>query len=206
MSKVCEYYFAPHSPWAYLGHARFVALAEQYGVQIDLKPCDLGKVFNASGGLPLAKRAPQRQAYRLAELKRWSEHLQIPLKLQPKFFPVPPDLAAKLIIAAQLAHGTATALELAGAIMAALWAEDKNISDEDTLALLAGAHDLDGKALLKSAETASVANAYEQFTNDAIAANVFGSPWYVVDGEGYWGQDRLDFVERALARQSPSQH
>lgn len=200
MPKVCEYYFAPHSPWAYLGHARFVALAKQYGVQVELKPCDLGKVFNVSGGLPLAKRAPQRQAYRLIELKRWSEYLGLPLNLQPKFFPVPPDLAAKFMIAAQLAHGTSTALELTGAIMAGMWAGEKNISDGDTLAAIANELELDGKALQKSAETASVQAAYDQFTENALAANVFGSPWYVVDGEAYWGQDRLDFVERAFAK------
>ncbi|HXA47449.1 MAG TPA: 2-hydroxychromene-2-carboxylate isomerase [Burkholderiaceae bacterium] len=200
MPKVCEYYFVPQSPFAYLGHARFVALAKQYGVQIELKPCDLGKVFSVSGGLPLAKRTPQRQAYRLAELQRWAEFLQVPLNLQPKFFPVSGDLAAKLIIATQLAHGTNVALELTNAIMAAAWAEEKNIADDETLVTLANAQELDGRALVKSAETASIQTAYDQYTDNAIAANVFGSPWYVVDGEGFWGQDRLDFVERAFAK------
>ena len=200
MPKVCEYFFAPHSPWTYLGHARFVALAQKYGVQVELKPCDLGKVFNVSGGLPLAKRAPQRQAYRLVELKRWSEFLGLPLNLQPKFFPVPPELAAKFIIAVQLAHGTATALDVTGAVMKGLWAEDKNISDGDTLAGMATTLELDGKALVKSAETASVQAEYDRFTDQAMAGNVFGSPWYVVDGEPFWGQDRLDFVERAFAK------
>lgn len=200
MPKVCEYYFAPQSPWTYLGHDRFVALARKYGVQIDIKPCDLGKVFNVSGGLPLAKRAPQRQAYRLVELKRWSEFLQIPLNLQPKFFPVPGDPAAKLIIATRLAHGTDAALDVAGAIMRGVWAEEKNIADPDTLAAIASTFGHDGKALVKSSETASVQTEYDRFTDEAIAANVFGSPWYVVDGEGFWGQDRLDFVERAFAQ------
>ena len=200
MPKVCEYFFAPHSPWAYLGHARLAALVRQYGVQVEIKPCDLGKVFNVSGGLPLPKRAPQRQAYRLIELKRWSEFLGLPLNLQPKFFPVSPDLAAKFIIAAQLAHGTNTALDLTGAVMTALWADDKNISDADTLAGIAATLELDGRALVKSAETASAQTEYDRFTDQAMAANVFGSPWYVVDGESYWGQDRLDFVERAFMK------
>ena len=200
MPKVCEYFFAPHSPWAYLGHARLAALVRQYGVQVEIKPCDLGKVFNVSGGLPLAKRAPQRQAYRLIELKRWSEFLGLPLNLQPKFFPVSPDLAAKFIIAAQLAHGTNTALDLTGAVMTALWADDKNISDADTLAGIAATLELDGKALVKSAETASAQTEYDRFTDQAMEGNVFGSPWYVVEGESYWGQDRLDFVERAFAK------
>lgn len=200
MAKVCEYFFAPQSPWTYLGHDRFVALAKKYGVQVDIKPCDLGKVFNVSGGLPLAKRPPQRQAYRLVELKRWSEFLQMPLNLQPKFFPVQSDPAAKLIIATRLAHGTDAALELTGRIMRALWAEEKNIGDADTLVAIALDCGHDGKSLLKSSETASVQSEYDRFTDEAIKANVFGSPWYVVDGEPFWGQDRLDFVERAFAK------
>ncbi|HTN64615.1 MAG TPA: 2-hydroxychromene-2-carboxylate isomerase [Burkholderiaceae bacterium] len=200
MTRKCEYFFAPHSTWAYVGHQRFVALAKKYGAQVELKPCNLGKVFSVSGGLPLAQRPPQRQAYRLAEMKRWSEFLQLPLNLQPKFFPVQPDLAATFIIAAQLAHGTDAALDLAGAVMRAVWVEDKNIADAATLEGIAGALGHDGRTLLKAAETASAQAEYARFTDEAIAANVFGSPWYVVDGEGFWGQDRLDFVERALAK------
>ena len=200
MAKTCEYFFAPQSPWAYLGHTRFVALVRQYGVQVDLKPCDLGKVFGVSGGLPLAKRPPQRQAYRLVELRRWSEYLKLPLNLHPKFFPVSPDAAARLIIATRLAHGTDAALDVAGAVMRAVWADERNIADADTLAAIATACGHDGKALLKSSETASVQEEYDRHTEQAITANVFGSPWYVYDGEGYWGQDRLDFLERAFAR------
>lgn len=200
MAKVCQYFFAPQSPWTYLGHERFVALAKKHGAQIELKPCDLGKVFSVSGGVPLAKRAPQRQAYRLVELKRWSEHLQMPMNLQPAFFPVAGDAAAMLIIAARLAHGTDAALALAGAVMRAVWAEERNIADAATLAAIARECGLDGQALVKTAETSGVQEEYNRHTEEAIAANVFGSPWYVVDGEGYWGQDRLDFVERALQK------
>lgn len=200
MAKKCEYFFAPQSTWAYVGHQRFVALAKKYGAQVELKPCNLGKVFSVSGGLALAARPPQRQAYRLIEMKRWSEFLQLPLNLQPKFFPVQPDLAAKVIIAAQLAHGTEAALELTGAIMRAVWVEEKNIADAATLAAIATSLEHDGSALLKAAATDSAQAEYQRFTDEAIAANVFGSPWYVVDGDGYWGQDRLDFVERALAK------
>lgn len=199
-NKQCAYYFAPQSPFAYLGHARFVALAKQYGVQVDVKPCDLGKVFNVSGGLPIAKRSPQRQAYRLAEMKRWSEFLQVPLNLQPKFFPVAGDPAAKLIIATRIAHGSDAALAVTGAVMRAVWAEERNIADVETLAAIATTRGYDGAALVKSSETATIQTEYDRFTDDAIGANVFGAPWFVVDGEGYWGQDRLDFVERAFAK------
>jgi 2-hydroxychromene-2-carboxylate isomerase len=200
MSKVCQYFFAIHSPWTYLGHERFIGMARQNAVQIDVRPCDLSKVFGVSGGLPLAKRAPQRQAYRLVELARWSEFLGVPMVVQPKFFPVSPDLANRVVIAARLTHGVDVALDLAGAIMRGVWAEEKNIGDEDTLAQIAGGCDLDGRALIKSSETASVQAEYDRNTEDAIAANVFGSPWYVLDGESFWGQDRLDFLERAMKK------
>ena len=198
MSKVCQYFFAPHSPWTYLGHERFVALCRQHGVQIEMRPFDLGKVFGVSGGLPLAKRAPQRQAYRLTELARWSDFLGAPLNVQPKFFPVSPDAAARLILATRLSHGVEASLNLAGAIMRGLWAEERNIGDEETLVQIANSCELDGRVLLKSSQTASVQNEYERNTDDATAASVFGSPWYVFDGESYWGQDRLDFLERAM--------
>lgn len=200
MNKVCEYYFSPQSPWSYLGHQRFVELAKKYAVKIELKPCDLGRVFGASGGVPLAKRAPQRQAYRLLEMQRWSEYLGLPMHLQPAFFPVAADAAALLIIAAQLANGTEAALNLSGAVMRAVWAEQKNIADPATLVGLAFDCELDGQALLKSSETASVQAEYDRFTNEMIAANGFGVPWFVFEGEGYWGQDRLDFLERAFQK------
>ena len=200
MTQTCTYYLAPPSPYVYLGHQRFTDLVRQYQVQVDVRPFDLGRVFGLSGGLPLAKRAPQRQAYRLVELERWSRFLGKPLNLHPQFFPVGGDPAALLIIAAKLAHGNDAAMDLAGRIGSAVWAEQRNIADEATLAAIAGEAGLDGAALMKAAATAAVQAEYQRYTDDAIAANIFGVPWYVVDGEPYWGQDRLDFVERAFRR------
>lgn len=199
MSKQVEYFLAPQSPFVYLGHARFVAIANRHNAQVLLKPADLGKVFAVSGGLPLAQRPPQRQAYRLIELERWSKFLDIPMKLHPTYFPVSGDAAARLIIAAQLAHGTARALELTGAISRAIWAEQRNIADAATLAQIADENDFDGAGLLKASEAQAVQAAYAQNTQDAISANVFGAPWFIHDGQPYWGQDRLDFLDRALA-------
>jgi 2-hydroxychromene-2-carboxylate isomerase len=113
---------------------------------------------------------------------------------------VQPDAAAKLIIATKIAHGNEAALGVAGAAMRAVWAEERNIADADTLAALANTCGYDGKSLLKSSETASVQAEYDRYTEQAIAANVFGSPWYQYEGEGYWGQDRLDFLERAFSK------
>jgi 2-hydroxychromene-2-carboxylate isomerase len=199
MSKTVQYFFAPHSPWAYLGHQRLVDLAAEAGAQIELKPFDIGKVFAVSGGLPLAKRAPQRQAYRLVELARWSKHLGLPLNLQPKFFPIPPDAPARLILATRIGLGTGKALELTGAIMRGLWVDEQNIADDETLVQIANGCGLDGRSLLKASDTPGVLAEYDRNTDEATAANVFGVPWYMVDGESFWGQDRLDFVARALA-------
>jgi 2-hydroxychromene-2-carboxylate isomerase len=196
MTRHIDYYFTPVSPWTYLGHARFVAMAAAAGATIAYKPIDYGKVFPVSGGLPLLKRAPQRQAYRLVELKRWSEHLGLPLHPQPKFFPVSADLASRVLVAADQ-HGQDVGTLLA-AIMRAIWVEERNVADPATVAALADSVGIDGQALLAAADTDTVKAAYEAHTADGIAAAVFGAPTYICGGETFWGQDRLDFLERAL--------
>lgn len=198
MGKTVEYFVAPQSPWTYLGHSRFVEIANRQDAEVQLKPADVNKVFSVSGGVPVAQRPPQRQAYRLAELARWSKHLNLPLNLHPKYFPVNGEPAAKLVIATQHAAGTAQALALLGALGKACWADEQNITDADTLQSIVNGLGLDGAALLALSSSEAVATDYARNTDDAIAAHVFGVPWYRVGDEGFWGQDRLDFVERAL--------
>lgn len=197
--KVVDYYFATISPWSYLGHERFVALANEHGATINLHPMDLGKVFPGSGGLPLAKRAPQRQAYRLVELRRWSEHLHIPIHLQPKFAAAPGDEAARWVLAA-LEHGTAAGLAMALGVLRARWAEERDASDPATLRYVAHHAGLDGEKLAARAADPEIQARYDASTQKAIDAQVFGAPWYVYRGEPYWGQDRLDFLARALSK------
>ena len=197
MSRTVDYYFAPQSPWTYLGHQRFWTLARAAGATVRVLPVDLGKVFPISGGLPLPKRAPQRQAYRLVELKRYSDFLQIPLHPQPRYFPVAGDAAACLIIAVDLHDGAEAAMQLTGAILAAVWAQERNIADAQVLATLLTECGLDAKRLAQ-AGSPEVRQRYEACTQQAIEAGVFGAPSYVIDGELFWGQDRLDFVARKL--------
>ncbi len=197
MSQVIEYYFAPQSPWTYLGHPRLQAIAAAAGARIQVLPADLGRIFPLSGGLPLPKRAPQRQAYRLVELARFSKHLGLPLNVQPRHFPVPADDAARLIVAVQQQDGDAAALALAGAVMRAVWVEERNIADADTLAALLAECGLDS-ARADDARAGAAQQAYQANTDRAIALGVFGAPTYVVDGELFWGQDRLDFLQRRL--------
>ena len=199
MSGHVDYYFTPISPFVYLGHARFVAIARRHGATIAVKPINLGQVFPVSGGLPLSKRAPQRQAYRLVELKRWSHHLGVPLNPQPAHFPISADLASRWVLAA-LEQSVDVALDLALAQGRAVWAEDRNIADAATLAAIATAQGLDAAVLAERANAADIAMRYAVLTQEAIDRGVFGAPTYVCGGELFWGQDRLDFLDRALAK------
>jgi 2-hydroxychromene-2-carboxylate isomerase len=197
MSRTVDYYFAPQSPWTYLGHARFTAMAKAAGATVRVLPMDLGKVFPISGGLPLGKRAPQRQAYRLVELRRFGEYLKQPLNIQPKFFPVVSDDAARLIIAVNQHDSTDAAMRFCGAIFAAVWAQERDIADAGVLAGLLKESGLDAQRLEQS-RGPDIQQSYEASTKQAIDAGVFGAPSYVIDGEIFWGQDRLDFVARKL--------
>jgi 2-hydroxychromene-2-carboxylate isomerase len=200
MSKIVDYYMATVSPWTYLGHARFREICARHGAQIHLRVMDLGKVFPASGGLPLKDRPPQRRAYRLMELKRWREHLGVSLNVEPKFFPSPAEPSATALLAVLERHGVEQALDFAGDFMRALWVEERNIAEAQTLTDILTARGLDAAALLAQARSAEIAARYIQQSQEAIARGVFGSPTYVYRDELFWGQDRLDFVDRALAR------
>jgi 2-hydroxychromene-2-carboxylate isomerase len=200
VSITVDYYLAPQSPWTYLGHERFAAMARAAGARINVRPVDLGgKVFPVSGGLPLAQRAPQRQAYRLVELKRFSDHLGLPLNLRPKHFPVASDDAARLIVAVDLNEGSAAAMALTAALLRAVWVEERDIADARELASMLAALALPPKRL-DDAHSQAVQARYDDDTRAAVEAGVFGAPSYVIDGELFWGQDRLDFVQRRLDR------
>ncbi|MCH8238424.1 MAG: 2-hydroxychromene-2-carboxylate isomerase [Proteobacteria bacterium] len=197
MSKTIDYYLSLISPYTYLGDALVTEIAARHGAEIRRKPMELAKIFPETGGLPLAKRAPARQAYRLVELKRWRQQRGLPLNLRPKFFPAPEWPAAGMIIAAQ--DQELDCGPLVNGILTAIWAEDRDIADTDTLEAIAGKCGLDGAALLDAAEDDAVKATYGANTEQALASGVFGAPSYVFANELYWGQDRLDFLERALA-------
>jgi carboxymethylenebutenolidase len=199
MTVEIDYFFAPQSPWAYLGHARFARIAAAAGAAVRVRPVDLGgRVFPVSGGLPLPKRAPQRQAYRLVELRRFAQWLGLPMHVQPRHFPVQGDDAARLICAVDATDGSDAAMCLTGSVLGAVWAEQADIADPATLARLLQRHGLPEQRL-EEARMPAAQQRYDDHTHAAIEAGVFGAPSYVIGGEIFWGQDRLDFVERHLA-------
>ena len=198
MSRTIDYYFATQSPWAFLGHERFVELLRTSRREVNVLPVDYGRVFAASGGLPLPKRSPQRQAYRLLELRRFADHLGVAMHVQPAFFPVDGTASSLLITVVAQHDGMPAALRLAGAVLAACWREQPAIASSGTLAELLEETDLPAERLAQ-AQGADTRARYYAHTQAAIDAGVFGAPTYVVGGELFWGQDRLDFLARRLA-------
>ncbi|CCD92053.1 conserved hypothetical protein [Bradyrhizobium sp. ORS 375] len=196
MTRQIDYYFSLQSPWAYIGHRLFRDIAASHGVAVTLKPVMLVDLFAETGGLPLAKRHPARQRYRIVELKRWRDRRGLDFHIQPKNWPFNARLADGVVIAA-LQAGLDPEPYLQRAFPA-IWEQQLNLADAEVIVGLADAAGLPGRDLVRQAATDEVGAVYEQNRLDAIAADVFGSPAYVLDGEVFWGQDRLELLADAL--------
>jgi 2-hydroxychromene-2-carboxylate isomerase len=194
--RVVDYYLTITSPWTFLGHDEFSQITKEAGVSVNVKPVDMGAVFQVSGGLPLPQRPKQRQRYRLFDLQRWARKRGEPLNLHPKFFPADPNLGNKMVLAA--ADSGLDAMALAGRIMRGVWCEECNAADPEYLRKAAAAVGIDGDAMLAAAASDANAARYLALTEEAKAVSVFGSPFYVIDGEPFWGQDRLELVRDVL--------
>jgi 2-hydroxychromene-2-carboxylate isomerase len=196
MSRTIDYYFTLASPWAFLGHQAFLDLAKAHGVSIRYRPVDLGEVFPHTGGLPLPKRHPARQKYRILELQRWREARGIPLKISPKHWPFHAATANKTIIA--IAHTRADPGPYTRRAFEGVWVRDEDLGQDDTLVALLDECGHDGATTLAMAKDDVIAAAYTNTAQEAVERNVIGSPCYVLDGEVFWGQDRLGLLESAL--------
>ncbi len=197
MSATIDYYFTLISPFAYLGHDRLLEIAEKHGASLRFFPVNLGAVFSQTGGLPLPLRHPARQDYRWLELQRWREIRKLPLNLRPAHFPTDPTLADCSAIF--LAQSGGRVAEFARRAFRACWELDRDIADEHVIAGILddlGAHKGD---LITAALSENVKEIYAENARQAAAAGVFGSPCYILNGELFWGQDRLDLLEAALA-------
>ncbi len=201
MPRQVEYSFSLSSPWAYIGHKVFRDLVATYDLTVKHKPVVLVDLFSETGGLPLIKRHPVRQRYRMVELQRWRDKRGLSFHLQPKFSPFNARLADGVVIAAMEAGFDPD--PLLHRAFAAVWEEELNLADPDTVADIADSVGLDGRTLVERSRSGEISAAYETNRQDAVAADVFGSPVYVLDGEVFWGQDRLELLADALKSGRP---
>jgi carboxymethylenebutenolidase len=200
MALHVDYYASLNSPWTHLGAARIEAMCAQHGASLRIWPVDFGTIFAGSGGLPLPKRSPQRQAYRMQELVRWRDFTGIPINLQPKHFPTSEALSSACCIALRETVGDAPAIRLAHRVLKAIWEEELNPAEEAVLARLIGECGLDAAQVMALGAEPRWTERKAADTQAALARGVFGAPSYVIGEEIFWGQDRLDFVQRRLER------
>lgn len=195
-------YYSLSSPWAYFGGPRLQDIVRRHRVKLVLKPFDFQDVVPRTGGVPLRTRPEPRRTYHALELDRWRKYLGMPLNLVPKHYPQDGKPAGWnkpagwMVIAAQL-RGLDAPL-LSQALLRALWAEERDTADPRVRAQVADENGLPGEALVAAEQSAPVQEAYAAYSREAEALGVFGAPTYVLNGERFWGQDRLDFLDRAL--------
>jgi 2-hydroxychromene-2-carboxylate isomerase len=196
MSRQVDYYFSFSSPWAYIGHKAFRDVVDSYGLKANHKLVILVDLFSETGGLPLIKRHPVRQRYRMVELQRWRDKRGLNFHLQPKHVPLNARLADGVVIAAiELGLEPEPFLHRA---FRAVWEDELNLADPAVVAKIADDAGLPGDKLVERSGSDEIGAAYEQNRQDAITADVFGSPVYVLDGEVFWGQDRIELLADAL--------
>ncbi|OAN73145.1 2-hydroxychromene-2-carboxylate isomerase [Jannaschia sp. EhC01] len=192
-----DYYFATISPNTYIAGTRMEAVATRHGASVTYKPLDIMGLFARTGGTPPGQRHESRQAYRLQEIRRQAAKADLPIHVQPMFWPANPAPSSYALIAAQKAGGGDLGA-LVFALTKACWADQRNIAEDDVIReALEGAGfdgDLVNSGMLAGAEE------YARNLEDAVAAGAFGAPFYIVDGtEHFWGQDRIDDLDLFLS-------
>jgi 2-hydroxychromene-2-carboxylate isomerase len=197
MPRTIDYYFSLASPWAYIGHRPFMDIARRHELAINHKPIFLGRLFAETGGQPLPQRHPARQRYRMLELQRWREKRGLAFNLKPKFWPFDVTLADRAVIAIAAARKDPD--PFLRRAFAGIWEEERNLADPVVLAELAEAAGFDSTSLIEAAQGDMAEALYGLNLENAVANDVFGSPAYVLDGEVFWGQDRLELLEDGLA-------
>lgn len=196
-----DYYFYCASPFTYLGHNRICDLAERHKVTLNYKPVNLLALWDISGAVPPGQRPPVRQRLRLIELQRLAAWRGLPIKTAPAHWPVDPALADKVVIS--LAKDGHDPRYFTAKVLAGVWANDENIADEKVLASYLSQVGLDPGPPLADAKTDAIAAIREQNTREAIAADAVGVPTYVLNGEPFWGQDRIELLDQALTTGRP---
>lgn len=192
-----DYYYFSISPFAYLGHQEILRVAEKHDAKLNFKPVDLFKIWEVSGAVPPAKRPPVRQRIRFIELQRIAEYRKLPINIRPEHFPTDPQLADKTVIALiKEGHNPAAYMSK---VFSAVWAENKNVADQDVIADLLQSSGFDAQDIISKAQLDEMNEIRQKNSQDAIDADAVGVPTYVLNGEAFWGQDRIEHLDRALS-------
>ncbi|GKX35327.1 MAG: 2-hydroxychromene-2-carboxylate isomerase [Rhizobiaceae bacterium MnEN-MB40S] len=193
---VIDYYFVGISPYVYLGHRALVDMAKRHGATVNYKPVTLKRLWAKSGSTPLADRPPVRRRYRFLELQRHAEARGLPLNLQPKHFPVDASLAELSVIA--IVEQGGDPVDFMERVFSGVWVEDADVSDRDTVAGYLTATGFDAEAILEQAGSDEALALRDRYSREAVEADAIGVPAYVLNGEVFWGQDRIDLLESAI--------
>ncbi|WP_274427208.1 2-hydroxychromene-2-carboxylate isomerase [Chelativorans sp. YIM 93263] len=196
MPTTIDYYVTSLSPFSYLGHKALRAVAEKHGATLNAKPFKLFDIFAHSGAVPPGKRPLVRQRYRFVELQRVADYRGLPINPKPSYWPVDPALADRTIIA--VIDSGHDPLDYMERVFAALWVNEEDIADRAVLAAHLRESGFDSETILPAAEAPQTAEIYARNTQDAIAADAVGAPAYVLNGEVFWGQDRIEYLDHAL--------
>ncbi|MEO7392255.1 MAG: 2-hydroxychromene-2-carboxylate isomerase [Ramlibacter sp.] len=198
-------YYSLSSPWAYFAGPKLQDIVRRHHVKLELRPYDFQAVVTQTGGIPIRTRPAPRRTYHSEELARWRDYLGMPMNIEPRFYPqaLPADpdwnkYAGWMVIAAQ--QQKMDAFVLSHALLRALWAEERDTSQRDVRIEVANENGYDGVALHALEQAPATLAQYRAYSDEAVRLGVFGAPTFVLDGVRYWGQDRLDFVDRALDR------
>ena len=200
MGKTVEFFFDVGSPAAYLAFQRLPAICDAAGATLQWRPMLLGGVFQASGNQsPMA--VPAKGRYVLADLQRFARRHDIPFRQNPHF-PINTLTLMRMATGLQL-HEPRRFVPYLDAVYRAIWADALDMNDPAVVAGVLRQAGFDPQALLALASDPEVKQRLKDDTQEAVARGVFGAPTFFVDGEMYWGQDRLDFVKEALEADTP---
>ena len=195
MADPIDFYFDYSSPYGYIAAMKIDALAAKYGRGVDWKPILLGAVFKVTGGKPLPT-LPLKGDYALIDIPRSARFHGLPYK-HPSKFPIAGQAPSRAFYWLN-EHDPLRSHDLARALYSAFFVEDRDISSPEITADVAAALGLNRNDVLAALGNDAVKEKLKRETDAAIARGVFGSPYFVIDGEAFWGVDRLDQLERRL--------
>ena len=197
MTASVDYFFSMVSPWAYIGHDTFHDMVGRHGVTVNYRPVALLEAFDRTNTPRLPDRHQTRKDYRMLELQRWREKRGLNFNLQPDHWPFPFETADRMVIAASQAGQDPSGFMRN--VFKGAWEEQRNMSEETELTAAADAAGLSGAELLEAAKSDATAEVYRANTEALLEAGGFGAPTWFLNGEMFWGQDRIDLLEDAVA-------